>query len=87
MDKKPEDTMDGCFFIFILRYILNILLEPRNYIVETHLKLYSVKEMFFLITYYWSDLMSCMFVKSVSSTYIHPWPNGVKGKNILNLKF
>ena len=77
MDQKPdvkEIIMDWCSFIFILRYLV-MLLNPRNYIGEIHLKFYLVKRVFGFIL----D-MPFIFVQFVSPNYIHPWPDVVKGK-------
>ena len=78
MDQKREvigNAMDGGFFIFILRYIFFMLLNPRNYIGEIHLKFCLVKRVFGFIL----D-MPFIFVQFVSPNYIHPWPDVVKGK-------
>ena len=79
MNKKPEvaeNTMDGHFFLFILWYILLIMHKPRNYMMETHLKLYLVERIFD----YWSDLMVFIIAQSVSPYYRPPWCDGIKGK-------
>ena len=73
-----ENTMDGGFFMSIFRYILIILFKPWNYIVETHLRLYSAIKMFFLITDCWSDLMSFILVQCVSPYYKPPWQDVFK---------
>ena len=75
MDQMPDIKEIIIIFIFILRYILVMLLKPRSYIGELHLKFHLVQGMFDFIL----D-MSFMFLQFVSPNYIHPWPDVVKGK-------
>ena len=88
MDQKREvieNAMEGGFFIFILlRYIFFMFLKQRDYIEETNLKLYLVKRMLGLIIDFWPNLMSFMFVQSVSPRFIPPWRDVFKGQKYSN---